>query len=215
LVKQSYSNINDWSYIDEDDMEMCNIYIENNGSINDAQIQMDVFSTNTYYINNSALESGYLNFSIQCYNHTLNPYLIDLWIDYFQLSFDYESAFDTLYGVSTIETFEFEYDFTTSVNSDLEHRTIEISIPKDEIEYDAEQGFLNVFVEGDGFDINQNDYTYPQQFDELINNARPLIRSYAFTAGTQSYGDDDGTKYQIYWSPLTPAWSRNYFHILF
>lgn len=210
LVKQSYTNIYDWEYIDENLMEACNLTIEDNGTINDAQIIMDL-GIHEYEVNKSALESGYLNFSINVYNHTLNPYKVDLWIDYMQFSFDYLSSFDTLYGVSTIEDFEFEFSFDSSPNSIVDHRTIEISIPKDEIElYDEDNPILNIMVEGGGLEINQNDYVYSYQFDEYINNARPLIRSYVFSAGTESYGDYDGTKYLQYWTPYTPFWSRNY-----
>jgi hypothetical protein len=147
---------------------------------------------------------------IEVYNSTLNPYVLDLWLDYMQLSFDYEAGYDGLYGISSIDDFEIEIGFGTSPNSDIEHRTIEISIPKTELGFVEEEGILNMFIQGGGIIENTNIYEDPTRIDELFLNARDLEISYTFTDGTQGYGEENGGLYQLIWCPLTPIWAKNY-----
>ncbi len=92
---------------------------------------------------------------------------------------------------------------------------IEITFPKSEIEtYNETSGLLNIFVEGGGMQRPDDPFTLPQTYDEFLMNARELERSYAFTAGIQTYGDESMGIYYVYWCPLTPLWSRNYNKLL-
>ena len=215
LVKQSYTVLGDWSYLDESEVECVKVYIENNGTVNNHTITLaehPSWLTDTIDINASALENGYLNFSIRVFNSTMNPYIIDMWIDVLEINIEYCASFDLLYGTTSIDDFQFEYGFGVSPDCSVEHRMIEIAIPITELElYDGE--LLRIFNQGGGLIPDEYPIINYERWDEMLLSARNLRDSYTFTAGTDSLGEYFGGQWITYWCPKTPIWSRNMYDL--
>lgn len=88
LISQNYTDLNDWFYVSSSSIDRCNLIIEDeNGDFIDYGLINPDFTADTFEINKDVLTNGYLNFSIDIYNSTESPRILDFWIDSLTINF--------------------------------------------------------------------------------------------------------------------------------
>lgn len=166
-------------------------HIEGNGTYNDAPF---VGTESIFDVNKSAYENGDLIFSIEIAEDT-DVHVEHFWwlCDYINIQFNKSDSIDSVYGGTTIEEYILEYNFSTSINSELDHRMYEISIPLSELEGFNATGNMGLFVCGN-VQIEDGNPSFSEK------------QSYQFTGNTELL-------YFLWFIinyPSDPDWSDNY-----